>query len=163
MMLFKSSIPSLLRLGLIFMLVAGVLALMDRVYFQDAQKSVCVQADLAEGELCIATVTKEWGQRVVWVDTRHDNDFMTNHLIFPDNRMFRIQPGVKMQAQFDAALTRLFEASEKNECIVVFCKKGCDSASEVAIYLRESGMVDAPVYVLSGGWDALLDAGIATK
>ncbi len=162
-MKFKSIIPSILRLGVVILLLAGGLALLDRFYLSQTQKSSCVQADLPEGVMCIESILKEWGQRIVWVDTRHDNDFMTNHLIFSDNRMFHIQPGVKMQSQFDAALTRLFEAQEKNECVVIFCKQGCESSSEVAKHLRESGMVDAPVYVLHGGWDALLDAGIAQK
>ncbi len=161
--MFRTILSSAMRLGLVMVVLALILALIDSLFLNSSDKQLCDQSTLPEGVLCVETLQREWENRVVWIDTRHDNDYTTNHLIFPDRRMFRIQSGVKMQGQLDAALTRLIEAQEKNECILVFCKKGCDSADYIAQKLRETELIDAPIYVLSDGWDALLEAGIASQ
>ena len=84
-----------------------------------------------------------------------------NHLIFPDDRMFPIRPGSAMQQLTDAAIERLMAAYDRGECIVVFCTESCNSSDQVAHELRNSGLIQAPVYVLEGGWLALKRAGIA--
>ncbi len=72
-----------------------------------------------------------------------------------ENRMFPIRRGVDMQQQIDAAIGRLLEAQERGECVVVFCTADCGSAEEIAGELRALGMIEAPIYTLEGGWDAL--------
>ncbi len=163
-MIIRHIISSGIRLGFVMVALACALGFVDNIILKKADKPLCIQSELPEGELCMSTLQREWGDRIVWIDTRHDKDYMTNHLVFADDRMFRIQSGVSTQEQFDAALARLIEAGESDECIVVFCKPGCDSAQVVAQHLRkEQALFDAPVFVLSRGWEALLDAGIAEK
>jgi hypothetical protein len=80
-----------------------------------------------------------------------------------ENRMFPIRKGAEMQQQIDAAIARMLEAAEKNECIVVFCTAECTASEEIAAELRELGLIEAPIYTLQGGWDALKRAGMAAE
>ncbi len=153
-------IPSI-RLGFIILLLAGGIAAVDYFFLAPRRLPPCDSASLPAGHICMDDLTQQWGERIIWVDTRSDNEYTTNHLMFPDKRVFRIQSGNKRQQQVDAAISRLSQAHEEKACIVVFCSASCQSSTEIADYLRSLQFIEAPIFVLSGGWDALLEAGIA--
>lgn len=159
----KDTFAQLVRLGLIILLAAGCLYWADAVYFAPSRMPVCDQSNLPEGRICLETIRNARGGRVVWVDARSESDFEINHLMFSDNRMFPIRPGAQKTQQTDAAVERLMAAEERGECIVVFCTQSCTASEEIAEHLRGLGIIEAPIYVLEGGWDALVAAGMVHR
>lgn len=156
----KDTLSQMVRLGLLILLLAVVLFWADSSYFAPRRLPPCVQEKLPEGHICLENLRSEWKDRVVWIDARSESDFEVNHLMFPDNRMFPIRKGAALQQLMDAAIERMVEAAERNECIVVFCTSGCTSSDEIADELRGLGLVTAPIYVLEGGWPVLKASGM---
>ncbi len=157
----KDTFTQAIRLGIIMLILAIVLGWADKFIFEPGRIPACVQETLPEGRICLETISKRYKNRVVWVDARSQSDFELNHLMLPDNRMFPIRKGPDMQQQIDAAIGRLLEAADKEECIVVFCTNECTASGEIAAELRELGLLEAPIYVLEGGWDVLKASGLA--
>ena len=156
----KDTFAQLIRLGVIILALAVVLYWVDAAWFAPRRLPACVQAELPEGRVCLETVRAQYGDKVVWVDARSESDFEINHLLFNDNRMFPIRPGAQKQELLDAAVERLLEAGERGECILVFCTNDCSSSEDIARELRELQLIEAPIYVLEGGWDVLKAAGM---
>ncbi len=157
----KDTFTQAIRLGIIMLILAFVLGWADAIIFAPRRLPACVQEKLPEGRICMETLSTRHRNRVVWVDARSQADFELNHLMLPDNRMFPIRKGAEMQQQIDAAIGRLLEAAERGECIVVFCTNECTASEEIAAELRELGMLEAPIYVLEGGWEVLKASGLA--
>lgn len=156
----KDTFSQMLRLGLLVLLLALILFWADSSYFAPRRLPTCVQENLPEGHICLENLRSEWKDRVVWIDARSESDFEVNHLMFPDNRMFPIRKGAALQQLVDAAIERMVEAADRDECIVVFCSGDCTSSDEIAAELRGLGLISAPVYVLEGGWPVLKEAGM---
>lgn len=151
----KDTFAQFIRLGLIILGLAAVLYWVDSVWIAPHRLPACVQEKLPENRVCLETVLSRYGNKIIWIDARSESDFELNRLMLSENRMFPIRRGAMMQQQIDAAIGRLLEAQEHGECVVVFCNNDCSSAEEIAEELRALGMIDAPVYTLEGGWDAL--------
>ena len=151
----KDSLAQFIKIGLIILGLSIILAWLDTRIFEPNRMPPCQQDQLAEHHICLEKLLKDWSDKIVWIDARNQNDFEVNHLRLPDNRMFQIQSGDEMQQQIDAAIARLLEAGEKGECVVVFCSMGCSKANDVAAELRQLGLIDAPVFILERGWDAI--------
>ncbi len=156
----KDTFAQLVRLGIIILLLAGILYWADTAWFAPRRLPVCVQSQLPKGRICMDTIHSKWNNKVVWIDARSASDFELNHLMLSENRMFPIRPGANRQQQVDAAIGRLLETEERDECVVVFCSGDCTASTEIATYLRELELISAPIYVLEGGWDALKAAGM---
>ena len=156
----KDTFTQAVRLGIIMLILAIVLGWADKFIFEPGRIPACVQETLPEGRICMETISSRFQNRVVWVDARSQSDFELNHLMLPENRMFPIRKGPQLQQQIDAAIGRLLEAAEKSECIVVFCTAECTASEEIATELRELGMIDAPIFTLHGGWEALKASGM---
>lgn len=150
----RDTYTQMLRLGLAIVALALLLYWADASYFAPRRLPPCQQESLPEGRICPEILRTQWAGRTVWVDARSESDYELNHLILSDNRMFPIRTG-DFAHQFDAAIGRLIEAGDRNECIVVFCTQSCSSAEDIAARLRLSGLITAPIFVLEGGWDAL--------
>lgn len=159
----KDTFAQLVRLGVAILLLAAALYWVDSVYFAPKRIPVCVQEKLPEGRICLSTLRSVWRDRVVWIDARSESDYELNHLLLRDNRMFPIRKGPEMQQQIDAAIERLIEAQERGECVVVFCTSECTASTEVADDLRRLGLIEAPIYVLEGGWAALKEGGMVRR
>lgn len=157
----KDTFTQAIRLGIIILVLAVALGWADAVIFAPRRQPPCRQEQLPPGRICPETLAAQYGDRVVWVDARSQGDFELNHLMLPENRMFPIRKGPEMQQQIDAAIDRMLQAAERQECIVVFCTAACTASEEIAAELRELGMLEAPIYILHGGWDALKAAGMA--
>ena len=159
----KDTFTQAIRLGIIILLLACVLGWADAVFFAPRRLPACVQSKLPEGRICLETLRTRHQDRVVWIDARSQSDFELNHLMLAENRMFPIRKGAEMQQQIDAAIGRMLEAAERQECIVVFCTAECTASEEIAAELRELGLIEAPIYTLHGGWDALRAAGMGAE
>lgn len=158
----KDTLTQFVRLGIMILMLAFALFWADKTWFAPHRLPPCVQAQLPEGRLCLETLRRDYQDRVVWIDARSISDFELNHLMFSDNRMFPVRKGADFEHLLDAALGRMMEAQERGECVVVFCKGDCGAAEEIAREIRALGLVEAPVYTLEGGWDALKAAGMPT-
>ncbi|MBR4107137.1 MAG: rhodanese-like domain-containing protein [Akkermansia sp.] len=158
----KDTYTQVFRLGAVIVALAVVLYWADRCFFAPHRLPLCVQAELPPGRMCLETLHARYKNKVVWVDARSAADFELNHLMLSENRMFPIRKGPEMPHLVDAAIGRLLEAGEQGECIVVFCSGDCTAAEDVAQELRDLGMLDAPIYTLEGGWDALRADGFPT-
>lgn len=158
----KDTLMQFVRLGIIILMVGFVLFWADKTWFAPHRVPPCAQETLPAGRMCLETLMQQYRDHVVWVDARSQSDFELNHLVLGDNRMFPIRKGADMQQLTDAALARLMEAQERGECIVVFCSGDCGAAEEIAAELRSLGLIEAPIYTLEGGWDALKAAGMQT-
>lgn len=159
----KDTLTQFVRLGIIILVIAFALFWADQTWFAPRRLPPCVQEQLPEGRICMETLIHRYQDKVVWIDARSVSDFELNHLIFSDNRMFPVRKGAEMERLLDAALGRMMEAQERGECVVVFCKGDCGAAEEIAREIRALGLVEAPVYTLEGGWDALRAAGMLTQ
>ena len=156
----KDTFTQAIRLGIIILLLACVHGRADAVFIAPRRLPVCVQSKLPEGRICLETLRSRHQDRVVWIDARSQSDFELNHLMLPENRMFPIRKGPAMQQQIDAAIGRMLEAAEKNECIVVFCTADCTASDAIAAELRDLGLIDTPIYTLEGGWPVLKASGM---
>ena len=151
----RDTFAQFIRLGVAILGLAVVLYWVDATWFAPRRMPPCVQEKLPENRMCLETLRARYGDRIIWIDARSEADYELNHLMMSENRMFPIRRGVDMQLQIDAAIGRLLEAHERGECVVVFCTADCGSADEIAAELRRLGMIEAPIYTLEGGWDAL--------
>ena len=151
----NDTLGQFIRLGLIILVLAALLGWAETAYFAPRRLPPCHQESLPPGHICLTTLHRDYPGRVVWIDARSASDYELNHLMLSENRMFPIRRGPELQRQMDAAIGRLIEASERGECIVVFCSKSCNAADDIAAELRSLGLLEAPVYTLEGGWDAL--------
>lgn len=159
----RDTLTQFIRLGIVILAVAACLYWVDAAWFAPKRLPACHQAALPKGRMCLATLRERYHDKVVWIDARSAGDYELNHLMLTENRMFPIRKGAELQAQIDAAISRLLEAADRGECIVVFCTGGCGAAEEIAEELRSLGMIDAPIYTLEGGWDALKAAGMIVE
>ncbi len=155
------------RLGFCILAAGAALYTADVFYFAPRRIPPCVQQELPEGHICPQELLRTWknratgtGYNIVWVDARSESDYELHHLMMSEDRVFPIRPGAHMQELLDAAIERLIEAETRGECIVVFCTESCASAEEIVRAIRLTGLVKAPLYVLEGGWPALLQTGI---
>ena len=142
------------RLGLLMVPLALALYWADEWFFAPGRLPACVQENVPEGHLCPdMLLTLPPSATVVWIDARSESDFDVRHLELKGNDMFPVRPGEQKQELLDRAVARLTELGPEDR-VVVFCSGGCSSSEEIAADLRELGL-EAPVYVLEGGWEAL--------
>ncbi len=151
----KDTFLQTLRLGFAIVALAFLIYWVDAAFFAPGRLPACRQELLPPGRICLDTLQAQGVDKVIWIDARSQSDYEVNHLMLSDNRMFPIRPGAQFEQQVDAAIDRLVGAAERGEKVVVFCTRECSSAEEIAGRLRDLGMIDAPIYVLEGGWDAL--------
>ncbi len=155
----KDTFLQLVRLGFAIVALAIALYWVDAAFFAPGRLPTCVQEELPEGRVCLETLHAQGIDKVIWVDARSQSDYEINHLMMSDNRVFPIRSGAQFEQQVDAAIDRLMNAAARGEKVVVFCTRDCESAESIAARLRELGLIEAPILVLEGGWDALVRDG----
>ncbi|MEO8438631.1 MAG: rhodanese-like domain-containing protein [Spartobacteria bacterium] len=126
----------LLLLGLAFLPAIG-----QAVYYRNAATWSAPPVDSA---LVTLSETKGWGDAVLWVDARPEEEFARAHV-----------PGALLlnEDDWDARLRTLLTAWAPERKLVVYCSaKSCSASHAVAERLRhEAGLEN--VYVLEGGWE----------
>ncbi len=156
----KDTFLQTLRLGFAIVALAFLLYWVDAAFFAPGRLPACRQEQLPEGRVCLDTLQAQGLDKVVWIDARSESDYEINHLMLSDNRSFPIRTGARFDSLLDAAIDRLVSAGERGETVVVFCTRDCESAETIAARLRELELIEAPILVLEGGWDALKDFGL---
>lgn len=151
----KDTFIQFIRLGIAILLLAVVLYWVDATWYAPERLPACVQENLPPNRICLETIHNKYNNKVVWVDARSASDYEIHRLILSNTTVYPIRKGPDMQHQIDAAIASMLEAADKGECIVVFCSGDCTASEEIAAELRNLGLIDAPIYTLEGGWDAL--------
>lgn len=152
----KDSFTQFIRLGLIILVLGMLLYWVECAYFAPA-RIVCNQEQLdAEGKnhICWRTLMLRYDDdEIIWIDARSEADYEKNRL--HGTRAYPLRPGRMKHDLFDKIEQRLNDATQHGECIVVFCTALCSASDEIAAFLRDEGGVDAPIFVLKGGWDTI--------
>lgn len=119
----------------------------------------CVDAELKEGQVCLATV-REWDPaEILWVDARPRAEWEKSgkegSLLFNDDQK---EDWNALDQEFMAV-----QAVEPRENVVIYCNsEACGSSTVVAEHLRQGfgQMLGFKVWVLHGGWKALAAEGL---
>lgn len=152
----KDSFTQFIRLGLIILILGMLLYWVECAYFAPA-RIVCDQEQLdAEGKnhICWHTLMQRYpADKIIWIDARSEADYEKNRLA--GTRAYPLRPGPMRDEFFLNIEERLFHATDRGECIVVFCTASCSASDEIAAFLRDEGGLDAPIFILNGGWDTI--------
>ena len=135
---------SLARQALILAALALVPGMGEAVYFRH---KISWQSAIPPSELATVAQARAWGENVIWVDARPDEDFARDHvagaLSLNEDRWNELLP------QFLA----VWSPGKK---IVVYCSSlSCNASREVARRLRKEAQIP-DVFVLEGGWEGWL-------
>ena len=133
--------PSLVRQILLLLGLAFLPAIGQALYFRNVAS--WHQPPVDSGLVSIAQA-KSWGDTVLWVDARPEQDFARGHV-----------PGAMLlnEDEWDAQLRTFLTAWSPERRVVVYCSaKSCNTSHAVAERLRnEVGLTN--IYVLEGGWE----------
>ena len=133
--------PSLVRQILLLLGLAFLPAIGQALYFRNAASWHHPPLD---SSLVSVAQAKSWGDPVLWVDARPEDDFVRGHI-----------PGAMLlnEDEWDAQLRTFLTAWSPERKMVVYCsRQSCNASHEVAERLRnEVGLKN--VYVLEGGWE----------
>src|SRR4029079_8696905 len=126
------------------MALAVVPAVGEAIYFRE---KISWKSRIAAAEIVDLDLARSWGDTVVWVDARPDEEFQHDHIpgaiLLNEDRWNELLPQFLMQW-----------APEKK--VVVYCStKSCNLAGDVARRLREEAQLKQ-VFVLEGGWEEWL-------
>lgn len=93
--------------------------------------------------------TRAWGDRVLWIDARPDQEYARRH----------VPNAVSLnEDRWAELLPQLLQVWSPEKHTVVYCSsQSCAASHEVARRLREEAGL-GNVYVLHGGWETWLDA-----
>jgi rhodanese-related sulfurtransferase len=137
---------SALRQGLLLLGLAFLPAIGQAVYHRST--APWNEPSLREGEVRL-TQARDWGDSVIWVDARPDEQFQRDHI------PLAIQLN---EDRWDELLPGLLEKWSPDKRVVVYCSTlSCALSHEVAKRLKEQAGLPN-VYVLNGGWEAWVEA-----
>jgi rhodanese-related sulfurtransferase len=134
--------PSLVRQILLLLGLAFLPAIGQAIYYRDRAAWNQPPVDTA---LVSVAQAKGWGDTVLWIDARPEEDFARRHV-----------PGALPlnEDEWEAQLRTFLTAWAPERRMVVYCSaQSCSASHAVAERLRnEVGLKN--VYVLEGGWEA---------
>jgi len=132
---------------------AGVAFTMFLVVGPPDRSVPCVQSELKEDHVCLSTVLGDWGGDVFWVDARGKTEFNKGHL---DGAILIPESDTDNQIAVPEHMQRIGMAGVNGQKLVVYCATdACGSSELVAKKIRDTGF-HSEVYVLQGGWKAVL-------
>ncbi|MFC5049158.1 rhodanese-like domain-containing protein [Rubritalea spongiae] len=118
----------------------------------------CVQAELKADQVCLETVMSEWNGDVLWVDARSDREYRKGHL--PEALLIS-ETDAENQIAVPETMERIGMAGVEGRKLVVYCgTDACGSSELVAEKIRTTGF-HSEVYVLFGGWKAVMASGVS--
>jgi rhodanese-related sulfurtransferase len=133
--------PSLVRQVLLLLGLAFLPAIGQAIYYRNLASWHAPPVD--PGLVSVAQA-KGWGETVLWVDARPEEEFTRGHIAgaLPLN-----------EDEWDARLRTFLTAWSPERKIIVYCSaQSCNASHAVAERLRnEVGLKN--VYVLEGGWE----------
>lgn len=127
------------------------------------QKTVCDPAKLPEGHICLKTVMDDWKGNVLLIDARSQDAFertttpeADGHRRLSTLAVLPLRNDAQAQKLLGEAMPYLLQAESEGKKIVIFCDKSCNASEDIASKLRNPDLgIDAPIYVLDGGWDSI--------
>ena len=112
------------------------------------RRSVPWQSRLAADETVDLATARSWGDNVIWIDARPDNEFAQDHI--PGALSLNVD---RWNELFPSFVTHW----SPDKKIVVYCSsKSCNLAEEVARRLRTESQLPNDIRVLQGGWEEWL-------
>jgi rhodanese-related sulfurtransferase len=135
---------SLARQALILAALALVPGMGEAVYFRH---KISWQSAIPPSELATVAQARAWGENVIWVDARPDEDFARDHV-----------PGALSlnEDRWNELLPQFLAVWSPGKKIVVYCSSlSCNASREVARRLRKEAQIP-DVFVLEGGWEGWL-------
>jgi rhodanese-related sulfurtransferase len=127
----------------IFILVALALApgIGQAVYFQN---KISWKSPIPPSELATVNQARTWGENVIWVDARPDDEFALDHV--PGSISLN-------EDRWNELLPKFLAVWSPGKKIVVYCSSlSCNVSREVAKRLRKEAQLP-DVFVLEGGWE----------
>ena len=135
---------SAVRQALLLSALAFVPAIGEAIYFRN---KVSWQSPVPASELVTVDQARSWGDNVIWVDARPDNEFERDHI-----------PGAILlnEDRWTDLLPQLLGQWSPEKKVVVYCSaQSCNASREVAKRLRDEAQL-RNVFVLDGGWEEWL-------
>ena len=135
----KFSLP---RQALILVALSLVPGLGQAIYFRD---KISWRSAIPPSELVTVAQARAWGENVIWVDARPNEEFARDHV-----------PGALSlnEDRWNELLPQFLAAWSPGKRVVVYCSaESCDLAREAAERLRKEAQIP-DVFVLEGGWEA---------
>ena len=135
---------SAVRQALLLIALALVPAVGEALYFRG---KVSWQSPIPASELVTVNQARSWGDNVIWVDARPDNEFERDHI-----------PGAILlnEDRWNELLPQFLGQWSSERKIIVYCSaQSCNASREVAKRLRDEAQLKN-VFVLDGGWDQWL-------
>ncbi len=136
---------NLLRQAALLLAAALLPAIAQAVYFRDR---VSWNAPAVEKDEVTIEQARQWGEGVLWVDARPDDQYARQHV--PNALSLN-------EDRWDELLPQFLQTWAPNRRVIVYCSsQSCAASHEVARRLREEAGLPG-VFVLHGGWEALLE------
>lgn len=133
---------SLTRQALALVALSLLPAMGEAIYFRG---KISWQSAIPPSELVTVAQARAWGENVIWVDARPDEEFARDHV-----------PGALSlnEDRWNELLPQFLAAWSPGKKVVVYCSaESCDLAREAAERLRKEAQI-SDVFVLEGGWEA---------
>lgn len=132
--------------ALVILVLAFLPAIGQAIYYRD---KVSWQAPVPPSEMVTVDLARSWGENVIWVDARPENEFEQDHI-----------PGAILlnEDRWNELLPQFLATWSPEKKVVVYCStKSCNLATEVARKLRNQTQPPMQnVFVLQGGWEEWL-------
>ena len=128
--------------ALLLSVIAFLPAVGEAIYFRDR---VSWRSPIPASELVTVAQALSWGENVIWVDARPEEEFGRDHV-----------PGAILlnEDRWNELLPQFLQNWSPEKRIVVYCSsQSCNASREVAKRLRDQAQLKN-VFVLEGGWEA---------
>jgi rhodanese-related sulfurtransferase len=135
---------SLTRQALVLATLSLLPAMGEAIYFRG---KISWRSPIPPSEMVSVDQARVWGENVIWVDARPDDEFARDHV-----------PGALSlnEDRWNELLPQFLAAWSPGKKVVVYCSaESCDLAREAAERLRAEAQIP-DVFVLEGGWEAWL-------
>jgi rhodanese-related sulfurtransferase len=135
---------SLVRQALIVAALSLLPGAGEAIYFRD---KISWRLPIPPSELATVAQARAWGENVIWVDARPDEEFARDHV--PSALSLN-------EDRWNELLPQFLAGWSPGKKIVVYCSSlSCNTSREVARRLRKEAQLP-DVFVLEGGWEAWL-------
>jgi rhodanese-related sulfurtransferase len=132
------------RQALLLIALALVPGIGEAIYFRN---KISWQSPIPASELVTVEQARSWGDNVIWVDARPDNEFERDHI-----------PGAILlnEDRWNELLPQFLGQWSPEKRILVYCSaQSCNASRDVAKRLRDEAQLKN-VFILDGGWEGWL-------
>lgn len=147
----KDTVIQLVKLAILTVVIGCLAFLVDYKWLNPGRTAPCDPAHVSPGHICLSTVKESWKDKVVWVDARSQDAFERGTI---QAHVVPIRNDSKAQELLASAMPALHQAGFENSCIIVFCDRNCSASTEIADKLK-TFQLQAPIFILEGGWDEI--------